>query len=143
MLKMLSELLKTCHGKDLCCHHGRVMSAVGGVPSLEDRVENGNSAQSCSACDGEQGRNHGCSGSPAEPARVGGQDFKQLGKTLQRTIKNSLPWWEVNLAGQLLLSFPRVEFPGFWVLVERPWQWILMFPFHFPGTQSDGYEYTG
>lgn len=62
--------------------------------------------------------------------------FKEQFKTTSRGGR-----W--NLAGKLLLSFSRVEFPGFWILVECPWQWTLMFPLHFPGTQSDGFEYTG
>lgn len=86
-------------------------SMVDWVLSLEERMEIQTSAQSFSACDGEKRRNHGCSGNPAKPAGVGGQGFKQLGKPLQRTIKNNLPQWEVNLAGKLLLSFPQGRIP--------------------------------
>lgn len=47
-------------------------------------------------------------------------------------------------AGQLLLAFPRVKFPGFWVLVEHPWQCTLLpVPFLFAGAQSRAWEHTG
>lgn len=92
-------------------------SVVCRVLSIEERVENGNSAQNFSTCDGEQGRNHSCSRSPAKPAWVGGQGFKQLGKTLQRTIKNNLPRWEVKSGWETPAFFlqgriPRLLDPG-------------------------------
>ena len=123
ILKTISKLLKACHGKELSCyHHITTVSVVSRVLSQEERVENGNSAQNSPPMESRE-ETMTAPGVQQNLPCVGGQGFKQLGKALQRTIKNNLPWWEVNLAGKLLLSFPRVEFPGFWILVERPWQW--------------------
>ena len=62
------------------------VSVVGWVLSLEKRVKNRSSAQSFSAHDGEQGRNHDYFGSPAKLAPSG---RTRLSTTWKGSSKNN------------------------------------------------------